>query len=84
MGFEESSEDKRVLLNSGDNLLSRPRYIDRDLVGNCSDGEWYLPLISYSPGSCQHSDVIAARACNEMRWPGKCFIAISFLFKEIS
>jgi hypothetical protein len=33
--------------------------------------EWYLPLISNSPGSCQHGDVIAARGFNDTRWPGK-------------
>ena len=37
LGFHGSSEDERILLNGGNNLLSRPRDVDRNLVGNCGD-----------------------------------------------
>jgi len=37
LGFHGSSEDERVPLNGSNNLLSCPRDVDRDLVGNCGD-----------------------------------------------
>ena len=37
LGFEGSSEEERVLLNSSGNLLARPGDVYGDLVGNCSD-----------------------------------------------
>ena len=43
-----------------------------------SKSEWYLPLISYSPDSCLHSDVIAASEVYETRWPGKCMKQMPF------
>lgn len=34
LGFEGSTEDESVSLNGGNYLLSCPRDVDRDLVGN--------------------------------------------------